>query len=52
MMPLSKEALLQLLLDQDEIDLFESPGGISNRTVNMLKPMAVATHSWGSQGSV
>lgn len=46
----SQQELEQLLLDQYEIDQFDaSVGGIGRKCVNMLSPMGVATHSWGSQ---
>ena len=49
-MPMDDQQLSDLVLDCHELRNFnDTPKGIHGSIVNMCKPMATATHSWGSQ---
>ena len=49
-MPLAGKELEDLTLDFHELRAFnDTPKGVHGSIVNMCKPMATATHSWGSQ---
>ena len=49
-MPLAGKELDDLTLDFHELRAFnDTPKGVHGSIVNMCKPMATATHSWGSQ---
>ena len=50
MLPMSDEALQQLMLSDDEFQQFcNAKGGIVASLIDVFKAMPTATHSWGSQ---